>query len=115
MVQVFTIRMLNHKRDNAEAVGVEVAKNLNIGVWRPTLNCPPYEIVFVGPNYVNANRFFELKYKPGANGFDNCWSAALFAVLHMLEVHVLGLVDVGDRATTDTLGHRIAQEFLANN
>ena len=39
VMEVFTFRVLYHKRDNAEAVGVKIAENLNIGVWIPARNC----------------------------------------------------------------------------
>ena len=67
------------------------------------------------PNYFNANCILELENESGADGLDNGWCSALFAVFHIVEIHVLKLVDVSDRSASDNFWNGITQELFANN
>ena len=68
-------------------------------------------VLLVGADHVDADSLFELEHQPGPDRFDDGRCAALFPLRGVLEVAVLGRIDVGDGAAAGHVWHPIAQQL----
>lgn len=90
--------VFDHERHDREPPGVEVSEDSDVGVVTPAFDGALDEVVFEFTDVVFADGGFELEDESGADGFDDGGRAAFFAVDGVVEVAVVGFVDVGDGA-----------------
>ena len=74
---------------------------------------PAQEVLLVGADDLDADRLLELEHQAGPDRLDDRRGAALLAVDRVVEVAVLGRVDVGDRAAAGHVGHPVGQAARA--
>ena len=68
-------------------------------------------VLLVGPDHVDADGLLELEDQAGPDRFDDRRCAALLAMRGVVDVAVLGRVDVGDGAAAGHVGHPVAQQL----
>ena len=68
--------------------------------------------MFLTPaDHLHADRLFELEHQTGADRFDDGRGATLLPLHRVIEITVLGRVDVGNSAAAGHVRHPVAQQF----
>ena len=105
----------HHERHDRQPLGVEVAEDLDVRLVLPRLDRAAQVALLVRADHVDADRLLELEHQAGPDRLDDRRRAALLAVHRVVEVAVLGRVDVGDRAAARHVGHPVAQQLAADD
>ena len=85
------------------------------GFAAPALDRPADEVLLALADRLDADGLLELEDEPGADRLDDRRRAALLAVLDVVEVDVLGRVDVGDGAAAGDRRDAVAEEVAAGD
>ena len=115
VVQVAARRAPDHERHDRESLGVGVAEHLDGGMLAPGGHRATQEVLLVRADRRDADRVLEREDEPGADRLHDRGRAALLAVGGVEDVAVLLRVDVGDRAATDHVRHRVGEQPPADD
>src|SRR5258708_2705753 len=106
--------MLDHERDDGKSVQVRIAEDLEVGAAPPALDRAADEGFLAPPDLCGPDCLFELEEEAGTNRIHDRRRAALFGVLHVGQIDMLGWIHVGDRATTGHAGHPVVEQVAAS-
>ena len=115
VVQVAPARPAHHERHDRQPVRVEVAEDLDVRVGTPGLDRPPQEVLLVRADHVHAHGLLEVEHQAGPDGLHDRRGAALLPVGGVVDVVVVGRVDVVDRAAARHGRYPVAQQVAADH
>ena len=86
-----------------------------VGVLAPPRDGAAPEVLLVRADHLDADRLLELEDETGADRLHDRGSARLLTVLRIVEVAVLGRVDVRDGAAADDVGHAVGEQLAPHD
>jgi hypothetical protein len=115
VVQPAPVGRVDQEGDDRQAVGVEVAEDLDGRVGAPRRDRPAHEIGLALDHDPGADRLLELEDQPGPDRLDDRRRAALLAVVEVGKVVLAGGVDVADGPSARHRRYRVAGELAAHD